>query len=388
MNLQKQYNLTDDTVVVKVIKRGTRLVAIDKDSNKHNPSKKWKQIAIENDMALAQLEGTTGRPYWRPVPMDEYTTRANIPAPVQSVEVPSDHAEVLNFIHSSYTLKPNNLVMNELKWKYLVRSAVRGKNIMMTGPAGCGKTMAAKALVKALDRPDFYFNLGATQDPRATLIGNTHFSKDTGTYFTESAFVKAIQTPDAVILMDELSRAHPDAWNILMTVLDEGQRYLRLDEAEGQATVKVADGVTFVATANVGNEYTSTRVMDRALVDRFTQIEMDVLNKEQEAGLLTALYPDVEKEILLNLAELSHMTRIESADEDGKLSSHVSTRTAVEAASLIHDGFSLEEAAEVTVLPRFDATGGLESERTYVKQVLQKFTADSGNDELFTDVDN
>ena len=388
MNLQKQYNLTDDTVVVKVIKRGTRLVAIDKDSNKHNPSKKWKQIAMDNDMALAQLEGTTGRPYWRPVPMDEYTTRANIPAPVQSVEVPSDHAEVLNFIHSSYTLKPNNLVMNELKWKYLVRSAVRGKNIMMTGPAGCGKTMAAKALVKALDRPDFYFNLGATQDPRATLIGNTHFSKETGTYFTESAFVKAIQTPDAVILMDELSRAHPDAWNILMTVLDEGQRYLRLDEAEGQATVKVADGVTFVATANVGNEYTSTRVMDRALVDRFTQIEMDVLNKEQEAGLLTALYPDVEKEILLNLAELSHMTRIESADEDGKLSSHVSTRTAVEAASLIHDGFSLEEAAEVTVLPRFDATGGLESERTYVKQVLQKFTADSGNDELFTDVDN
>ena len=388
MNLQKQYNLKDDTVVVKIVKRGTRLVAIDKDSNKHNPSKKWKQVAMDNDMALAQLEGTTGRPYWRPVPMDEYTQRANIPAPEQAVEVPSDHAEVLNFIHSSYKLKPNSLVMNELKWKYLVRSAVRGKNIMMTGPAGCGKTMAAKALVKALDRPDFYFNLGATQDPRATLIGNTHFSKETGTYFTESAFVKAIQTPDAVILMDELSRAHPDAWNILMTVLDEGQRYLRLDEAEGQATVKVADGVTFVATANVGNEYTSTRVMDRALVDRFTQIEMDVLNNEQEAGLLTALYPDVEKEILLNLAELSHMTRIESADEDGKLSSHVSTRTAVEAASLIHDGFSLEEAAEVTVLPRFDATGGLESERTYVKQVLQKFTADNGNDELFTDVDN
>ena len=387
MNLQKQYNLTDDTVVVKIVKRGTRLVAIDKDSNKHNPSKKWKQVAMDNDMALAQLEGTTGRPYWRPVPMDEYTTRANIPAPVLAVEVPSDHAEVLNFIHSSYTLKPNSLVMNELKWKYLIRSAVRGKNIMMTGPAGCGKTMAAKALVKALDRPDYYFNLGATQDPRATLIGNTHFSKETGTYFTESAFVKAIQTPDAVILMDELSRAHPDAWNILMTVLDEGQRYLRLDEAEGQATIKVANGVTFVATANIGNEYTSTRVMDRALVDRFTQIEMDVLNKEQEAGLLTALYPDVEKEILLNLAELSHMTRIESANEDGKLSSHVSTRTAVEAASLIHDGFSLEEAAEVTVLPRFDSTGGLESERTYVKQVLQKFTSDGGNDELFTDVE-
>ena len=54
---------------------------------------------------------------------------------VSSVEVPSDHGEVLNFIHSSYDLKPQGLVMKELKWKYLIRSGVRGKNILMTGPA-------------------------------------------------------------------------------------------------------------------------------------------------------------------------------------------------------------------------------------------------------------
>jgi MoxR-like ATPase len=384
----KQYNLTPDTVVVKIEARGTRLVAIDAKGNKVNgPSKKWKTTAFDTNCALAEIIGSTGRGYWRPVEMDEFNSRANIPAPMEPIEVPNDHGEVLDFIHSSYKLKPASLVMNELKWKYLVRSAVRGKNIMMTGPAGCGKTMAARALVKSLDRPDFYFNMGATQDPRATLIGNTHFSKDTGTYFTESAFVKAIMTSNAVILMDELSRAHPDAWNILMTVLDEGQRYLRLDEAEGQATIKVAEGVTFIATANVGNEYTSTRVMDRALVDRFTQIEMDVLNKDQEAGLLKALYPDVDFNILENLAELSHITRVESQGDDGKLSTHVSTRTSVEAASLIHDGFTLSEAAEVTVLPRFDSTGGLESERTYVKQVLQKFLNDGSSDELFSDVE-
>ena len=157
---------------------------------------------------------------------------------------------------------------------------------MMTGPAGCGKTMAAKSVVNSLDRPDFYFNLGATQDPRGTLIGNTHFEKKSGTYFSESLFVKAIQTPNAVILLDELSRAHPDAWNILMNVLDYGQRYLRLDEQDGQQTIKVADGVTFVATANIGNEYTSTRFMDKALMDRFTIVEMDVLNEEEENQLL------------------------------------------------------------------------------------------------------
>ena len=47
-----------------------------------------------------------------------------------------------------------------------------------------------------------------------------------------------------------------------MTVLDQGQRYLRLDESTTQETIPVAEGVTFVATANIGNEYTSTRVMD------------------------------------------------------------------------------------------------------------------------------
>ena len=379
--------LNDNSLVVQVVLNGSRLKAVDKDGNSHKVPGYRRQAAFDNNEALAQIIGSTGRPYWRPVPMDEFNKRANVPAAVEAVEVGGDHAEQLNFIHTSYKLKPGSLVMNELKWKYLIRSAVRGKNIMMTGPAGCGKTMAAKSLVKAMDRPDFYFNLGATQDPRATLIGNTSFSKEQGTYFSESTFVKAIKTPNAVILLDELSRAHPDAWNILMTVLDEGQRYLRLDESEGQETIKVAEGVTFVATANVGNEYTSTRVMDRALIDRFTQIEMDVLSKEQESSLLTSLYPNVETEVLTNLAELSHITRVESSSDEGKLSTHVSTRTAVECGSLIYDGFSLEEAAEVTILPRFDSTGGLESERTYVKQILQKYTDDGSSEELFNDAD-
>jgi len=125
---------------------------------------------------------------------------------VQSEDITS-HQAVIDFIHKeAIKLKPKNLVMKDLKWKFLVRSAVRAKNIMMVGPTGCGKTMAAKALTKALDRPDFYFNLGATQDPRATLIGNTQFSKEKGTFFAESAFVTAIQTPNADILLDELTR--------------------------------------------------------------------------------------------------------------------------------------------------------------------------------------
>tara|TARA_R100000322_G_scaffold68187_1_gene42720 strand:- start:46 stop:1029 length:984 start_codon:yes stop_codon:yes gene_type:complete len=317
--------------------------------------------------------------------MEQFGAQSHVPEAPSEVEVPSGHQEVVDFISNSYALKPKGLIMKELKWKYLIRSAVRGKNIMMTGQAGCGKTMAAKSLVNALDRPDFYFNLGATQDPRASLIGNVHFDKGKGTYFSESLFVKAIQTENAVILLDELTRAHPDAWNILMTVLDQGQRYLRLDEADGQNTIKVADGVTFIATANIGNEYTATRQLDKALMDRFTIIEMDVLNDEEEFGLLKYMFPTVDETALKNVADITHLTRIEAGNDNPRITSGVSTRTSVEIAGLLFDGFSLMEAADITIYPQYDATGGVDSERTFVRQIVQKFVSDGSDENLFTD---
>ena len=388
LNINQKGKLMNKSVIVKIEMSGNRYNAFSSDGTKYTSDigTGTRKGAFKKGMALERREGKNGRIYWWKVPMEmfEATTTPVMPD-MTSVDVPTDHAEVLNFIHNSYSLKPTGLMMNELKWKYLVRSGVRGKNIMMTGPAGCGKTMAAKALVNSLDRPDFYFNLGATQDPRATLIGNVHFEKKSGTYFSESVFVKAIQTPNAVILLDELSRAHPDAWNILMTVLDYGQRYLRLDESDGQETIKVADGVTFVATANIGNEYTSTRVMDKALMDRFTIVEMDVLNESEENELLTYMFPHVDSEVLGNVAKIASLTRNEANSDTARVGSGISTRTTVELAGLLFDGFSLPEAAEVSIYPQYDAAGGVDSERTFVKQIVQKFCDDGSSDDLFNE---
>jgi hypothetical protein len=348
--------------------------------------------AFNEGKALQAYINKNGKKTYRKVDMEVYNSLV-VPMNTQNggvqFEDNSDHKAIKDFIHNgSVQLRPTELVMTDLKWKYLIRSAVRAKNIMMTGPAGCGKTMAAKGLVKSLDRPDFYFNLGATQDPRATLIGNTMFDQKKGTYFSESAFVSAIKTPNAVILLDELSRAHPDAWNILMTVLDQGQRYLRLDEAEGSPIVNVAEGVTFIATANIGNEYTSTRVIDRAILDRFVTIEMDVLNDEQELGLLSYMYPEVNQDDLKAVAEIAHHTRTQSMSDAGKLTAMVSTRASVEMAGLLYDGFDLFESAEISIFPFFSNDGGVDSERTYIKQLVQKYVKDETGEPLFHEVDS
>ena len=392
--MKKQTILPD--VVCKIEKSGNRFNAWSTDGVKMTSeiTSGCRKNAFNGDYLIGRFPSTNGNKgtSWRRVTDKVLALMENSPSqnspfnePSVSIDVPTDHAEVLAFIHGSYSLKPKGLMMSELKWKYLIRSAVRGKNIMMTGPAGCGKTMAAKCVVNALDRPDYYFNLGATQDPRSTLIGNTHFDSKNGTFFSKSLFVEAIQTPNAVILLDELSRAHPDAWNILMTVLDYGQRYLRVDEADNSETIKVADGVTFVATANIGNEYTSTRVMDKALMDRFTIVEMDVLTEDDEKSLLSYMFPHVDGTLLSNVAKIATLTRTESNSDTARISSGISTRTTVELCGLLYDEFSLEEAAEVSIYPQYDSSGGVDSERTFVKQIVQKFCDDGSSSDLFNE---
>jgi len=353
-------------------------------------SKQTMKKAMDEGKAIQGYVGKTGKLTYKMVEMDEFKKHSatiSDEACDSVSEAFETHDALKEFIHTKgKDLKPNGLFIEELKWKYLLRSAVRGKNILMTGPTGCGKTLAAQSLVKSLKRPDYYFNLGATQDARATLIGNTHFNKENGTFFAESAFVKAIKTPNAIILLDELSRAHPEAANILMTVLDAGQRYLRLDEAEGSPIIKVASGVTFIATANIGGEYTATRVMDRALMDRFVQIEMDLLDKENELALLKFKFPEADEYSLNALAEIADTTRQLIKTDASKISTIVSTRVNVEAAGLIYDGFTLFEAANIAILPYFSNDGGLDSERVFMTQLLQKYIKSDDESQLFNEV--
>lgn len=375
----------DNVTYFDVVKTGRSFTLVDAEGNNigiSTASSSMRKQAFETGRPIKRTISANGSVVFHLAQVGENKINRTLPLQTEKADVvvePAEtigmkHSDITDFIHNeSVAFKPTSLIISDLKWKYLIRSVLRGKNIMITGPSGTGKTFAVQSVIKGLDRPHFYFNLGSTQDARASLIGNTHFDKEKGTFFSESAFVNAIKTPHAIILLDELSRAHPEAWNILMTVLDQGQRYLRLDEADGSPVINVAEGVSFIATANIGNEYTSTRVMDRAILDRFVTIEMDVLNATQEFELLRYMYPTIDTYVLQSVADIASKTRDAYYSSDSKLSTFVSTRATVEMASLIYDGFSLAESAEISIYPFFPNDGGIDSERTFVKQIVQKY---------------
>jgi hypothetical protein len=60
----------------------------------------------------------------------------------------------------------------------------------------------------------------------------------------------------------------------------------------------------------------------------------------------------------------------------------VSTRNTIEIAELLCDGFTLNEAAELLIFPLFP-DDGIDSERVFIKQLLQKYIGDKGKKQLF-----
>ena len=103
------------TDVVKCEWSGNRANAWDTDGNKRTSeiTVGARQKAADGGYLLGRFQMKNGKFQWR-------RWDGEISSPVHdtpSVDVPTDHAEVLNFIHTSYSLKPRNLMMSELKWK-------------------------------------------------------------------------------------------------------------------------------------------------------------------------------------------------------------------------------------------------------------------------------
>jgi hypothetical protein len=97
-------------------------------------------------------------------------------------------------------------------------------------------------------------------------------------------------------------------------------------------------------------------------------------------------FPEADEYSLNALAEIADTTRQLIKTDASKISTIVSTRVNVEAAGLIYDGFTLFEAANIAILPYFSNDGGLDSERVFMTQLLQKYIKSDEETQLFNEV--
>jgi hypothetical protein len=81
------------------------------------------------------------------------------------------------------------------------------------------------------------------------------------------------------------------------------------------------------------------------------------------------------------IAEIADHTRQQVKSEDPKVTTSISSRITVEMAGLLNDGFTLAETAEACIYPFFSSAGGNDSERTYMKQLVQKYLPVAGGAE-------
>lgn len=258
-------------------------------------------------------------------------------------------------------------------WEAILFGIHTGANVLLLGPSGSGKTELAYLAAKAYGVGLEAFNCGAMSEPRSSLIGNTHFDAERGTWFQESRFVRAIRDAEGtgcVVLLDEITRAVRSAFNILLPLMD-GQRYVACDESESGEVIKRGERVGIVATANVGVEYTGTEEMDRALRDRFAMtVHMEFPPAEVEAKILERRC-GVSPGVAARLVSVAGTQR-RLAVVDGEFTEQISTRMLLAAGRAVKAGFSMEDACRFAIEGCFSGDGGDLSDRTKIRQIIQK----------------
>ena len=182
-------------------------------------------------------------------------------------------------------------------------------SFLFLGPTGVGKTELTKALAEylfndasAMTRLDMSEYMEKHSVSRMLGAPPGYIGYEQGGSLTESVRRKPFQ----IILLDEIEKAHPDVFNVLLQILDDG----RLTDGQGK-TIDFTN-VVFIMTSNLGSQY---------LIDSKTPI----LTKEQKLLVNEEINRTFRPEFINRIDEILIFEKLSKKDLEGILDIQISS---------------------------------------------------------------
>ncbi|MFQ3616469.1 MAG: ATP-dependent chaperone ClpB [Cyanobacteriota bacterium] len=180
-------------------------------------------------------------------------------------------------------------------------------SFMFLGPTGVGKTELARALAECMfDSEDALVRLDMSEYMEkhsvSRLVGAPpgYVGYEEGGQLTEAIR----RRPYSVVLLDEVEKAHPDVFNILLQVLDDG----RITDSQGR-TVDFRNAIV-VMTSNIGSEYILDVSGDDSKYEEMRKRVMDALRSHFRPEFLNRV-DDIILFHALSLKELRQIVGIQ-----------------------------------------------------------------------------
>jgi MoxR-like ATPase len=218
----------------------------------------------------------------------------------------------------------------------VLKLVVAGVNVLLVGPAGCGKTTLAHHIAGALKRRFGMLSCtsGASESQLTGWLLPVGAGKRAGEFtYVPSEFVRLYEEGNSIFLLDEFDAADPNMLLVINSALANGS--LHVPQRHGEPLVKRGKNSAIIAAANTYGQgadmvYAGRNQLDAATLDRFYVVEM-----EYDRALEARIGDKAACEWAWRLREQVRQHRIRRV---------VSTRTIMKITAALDAGVSMQEA--------------------------------------------